>query len=63
MVKKLTSHAEDVENMLSTYRRENVLHVDLEKQVKLDITTGLETNKKSPFLKNSKRIYSVLIMM
>jgi hypothetical protein len=40
VVRKLTSHAEDVANMLSMFKRENVLHVDLEKQVKSDITIG-----------------------
>jgi len=33
-----------VVNMLFTYRRKDALHVDLEKQVKLDITTGLRIN-------------------
>jgi hypothetical protein len=36
--------AEDAGNMLFMYRRENVLPVDLEKQVKSDNTTGLKTN-------------------
>jgi len=38
-------HVEDAGNMPSMYRRENALHVDLEKQVKSDNTPGLKTNK------------------
>jgi hypothetical protein len=38
-------HVEDAGNMPSMYRRKNALHVDLEKQVKSDNTTGLKTNK------------------
>ena len=45
MVKKPISHVEDAGNMPSMYRREDALHVDLEKQVKSGISTGLKTNK------------------
>jgi hypothetical protein len=38
-------HVEDAGNMPSMYRRENALHVDLEKQVKSGSSTGLKTNK------------------
>jgi len=45
VVKKLILHAEDAGNMLFMYKREDVLHADLEKQVKSGITTGRKTNR------------------
>jgi len=44
-VKKHTPCADGAVNMLFMYKREDVLHADLEKQVKSGITTGRKTNR------------------
>jgi hypothetical protein len=45
VVKKHILLVDAAVNMLFIYKREDALLVDLGKQVKLDITTGLRTNK------------------
>ena len=47
MEKKHTSLAEDAVNMHFTYKREDALHVDSEKQKKSEIIIGQKIDKKN----------------